>query len=74
MAVNDSSMKKWRTYNVDYLKFRFVESPINKQIPKWLLCKRVFSHEAMKPARLIDYFRKAHPNKTEKTNIFSVTS
>ncbi|KAG8234802.1 hypothetical protein J437_LFUL006635 [Ladona fulva] len=70
MAGNYSSKKKCRQYNVDYLKYGFIQSPINKHMPMCLLCERVFSNKAMKPSRLIDHSRKAHPDKTEKTLTF----
>ena len=31
-----------------------------------LICNKEFSNEAMKPSRLIDHFRKAHPDKASK--------
>ena len=58
--------KKYRQYSVEYLKFGFSESILNKTKPYCLICNKEFSNEAMKPSRLIDHLRKAHPGKFSK--------
>ena len=58
--------KKCRQYSVEYLKFGFCESILNKTKPYCLIYNKEFSNEAMKPSRLIDHFRKAHPNNSSK--------
>ena len=57
---------KCRQYSVEYLKFGFCESILNKTKPYCLICNKEFSYEAMKPSRLIDHFRKAHTNNSSK--------
>ena len=55
--------KKCRQYLVEYLKFGFIPSPSNEQLPMCLLCNSVFSNEAMKPSRLQEHLNKKHPDK-----------
>lgn len=58
--------KKCRQYSATYLKFGFVQSPSNSQLPMCLLCNKVLSNEAMKPSRLQDHLQKIHPDKQNK--------
>ncbi|XP_056647440.1 SCAN domain-containing protein 3-like [Diorhabda sublineata] len=60
------SKKKCRQYNVDYLKFGFIPSLSNKQLPLCLICNKVFSNDAMKPSKLEDHLRRCHPDKLDK--------
>lgn len=60
------SKKKCRQYNVDYLKFGFIPSLSNKQLPLCLICNKVFSNDAMKPSKLEDHLRRSHPDKLDK--------
>ncbi|KRZ66689.1 Zinc finger MYM-type protein 6 [Trichinella papuae] len=46
--------KKCRQYSIEYLKYGFIPSPKNAQLPMCLICEKVFSNEAMKPSRLLD--------------------
>ena len=48
---------------MEYLKFGFIPSPSNEQLPMCLLCNSVFSNEAMKPSRLQEHLNKKHPDK-----------
>ncbi|XP_068622860.1 zinc finger BED domain-containing protein 5-like [Battus philenor] len=60
------SKKKCRQYNVDYLKFIFIPSLPDKQLPMFLICNKVLGNDAMKPSKLQDPLRRCHPAKTEK--------
>lgn len=60
------SKKKCRQYSVDYLKFGFIPSLSDKQLPMCLLCNKVLSNDAMKPSKLEDHLRRCHPDKTGK--------
>nr|XP_054592103.1 zinc finger BED domain-containing protein 5-like [Nothobranchius furzeri] len=65
--------KKCRQYNVDYLRYGFIPSPTNPQLPMCLLCEQVFSNKAMKPSRLKEHLSKMHPDKASKElNYFQV--
>lgn len=57
------SKKKCRQYNIDYLKNAFIQSPTNITLPMCLICRKVFSNEAMKPSRLQEHLTKVHDNK-----------
>ena len=50
-----------------YLKYGFVHSPQSQQQLICLLCEKNFSNEAMKPSRLLDYFKKIHPDKKDNS-------
>ena len=58
--------KKCRQYSIDYLKFGFITSHTNQQLPLCLLCNQVFSNEAMKPSRLCEHLTKKLPDKKDK--------
>lgn len=60
------SKKKCRQYSVDYLKFGFIPSLPDKQLPMCLLCNKVLGNDAMKPSKLQDHLRRCHLDKTEK--------
>ena len=51
---------------MEYLKYGFCESILNKTKPYYLICNKEFSNEAMTPSRLIDHFRKAHPDNARR--------
>ncbi|XP_050520167.1 SCAN domain-containing protein 3-like [Daktulosphaira vitifoliae] len=57
------SKKKCRQYNIEYLKYGFIQSPTSITLPMCLICQKVFSNEAMKPSRLQEHLTKVHPNK-----------
>ena len=59
------SKKKCRQYNLDYLKFGFISSLPNKQLPMCLLCSKVLSKDAIKPSKLPDHLRRSNPHKTK---------
>ena len=61
-----NSKKKCRQYSADYIKYGFVKSPSNEQLPMCLLCEQVFSNEGMKPSIMIDHLKTRHSNKVEK--------
>ncbi|KAJ8933744.1 hypothetical protein NQ318_015593 [Aromia moschata] len=60
------SNKKCRQYSVNYLKFGFIPSLSDKQLPMCLLCNKVLSNDAMKPSKLEDHLRRCHPDKIDK--------
>ena len=60
------SKKKCRQYSADYIKYGFVESPSNEQLPMCLMCEQVFSNEGMKPSRMIDHLKSRHSDKVDK--------
>ena len=58
--------KKFRQYCADYIKYDFVKSPSNEQLPMCLLCEQDFSNEGMKPSRMIDHLKSPHSDKTDR--------
>ena len=71
MASDPKKSKiKCRSYHVEYIKFGFVPSPSNLQLPMCLLCKKTLSNEAMKPSRLKDHLNRIHPDKADKPSKF----
>ncbi|XP_043262496.1 SCAN domain-containing protein 3-like [Colletes gigas] len=58
--------KKCRQYNIEYLKYGFIESPVNNTLPMCLICQKVLSNEAMKPSRLQEHLTKIHGDKKDK--------
>ena len=65
-----SGKKKCRQYSVDYLRYSFIPSPSNCQLPMCLICEHVFSNEAMKPSRLKEHFSIKHPDHSKKDIAF----
>ena len=65
-----SFKKKCRHYSVDYLRYGFIPSPSNCQLPMCFICEHVFSNEAMKPSRLKAHFSIMHPHHSNKDNAF----
>ena len=59
------SKKKCRQYSADYIKYGFVKSPCNEQLPMCLLCDQVFSNEGMKPSRIIVHLKSRHGDKSD---------
>ncbi|KAJ8939125.1 hypothetical protein NQ318_012365 [Aromia moschata] len=57
------SKKKCRQYSVDYLKFGFIPSLSDKQLPMCIVCNKVLSNDAMKSSKLEDHLRRCHPDK-----------
>lgn len=53
-------------YSVEYVKFGFISSPQNSQLPMCLLSNQVFSNEAIKPSRTIEHLKRKHPDKQDK--------
>ena len=60
------SKKKCRQYSADYIKYGFVKSPCNEQLPMCLLCDQVFSNEGMKPSRMIVHLKSRHGTATSQ--------
>ncbi|KAJ7330153.1 hypothetical protein JRQ81_016327 [Phrynocephalus forsythii] len=58
--------KKCRQYSIDYLKFGFIPSLLDKRLPICLLCNRVLNNYAMKPSKLEENLRRFHPDKIDK--------
>ena len=61
-----AAKKKCRQYSVDYLKFGFIPSLTNKTLPLCLLCEKVFSNDAMKPAKMKEHLERIHSDKKDK--------
>ena len=57
---------------MEYLKFGFCESILNKTKPYCLIYNKEFSNEAMKPSRLIAHFRKAYPDNASPIEYFEL--
>ncbi|KAI6648347.1 SCAN domain-containing protein 3-like [Oopsacas minuta] len=64
--MTENPKKKCRQYSIDYLKFGFIASPTNQQLPFCLLCNQVFSNEGMKPSRMCGHLTKKYPDKKVK--------
>lgn len=58
----ESKKKCWQ-YSVDYLKFGFLPSMVDKRLPICLLCNKVLSYDSMKPSNLEDHLRRCYPDK-----------
>lgn len=65
-----SEKRKCRQYLVEYLKFGFIASSHNVQLPFYLFYERSFSNEAMNQSKLKDHLSKMHSDKLEKTLSF----
>ena len=65
-----SIKRKCRQYSVDYLRYGFIPSPYNCQLPMCLLYDHVFSNEAMKPSRLKEHFSTKHSDHINKDIAF----
>jgi len=66
-----NAKKKCRQYMetppyLKYLKFGFIASPHNVQLPFCLICEKTFSNEAMQPSQLKEHLLKIHFDKLEK--------
>ena len=70
MATPGASKKKCRQYFVEYLKYGFIQSPINPQQAMCLVCDKNLSNETRKPSRLLEHLQKIHPDKSGKTLAF----
>ena len=68
--MTTSIRRKCRQYFVDYLRYGFIPSPHNCQLPMCLLCDRDFSNEAMKPSRLKEHFSTKHSDHADKDIAF----
>uniref|UniRef100_A0A5S6QPJ2 DUF4371 domain-containing protein n=1 Tax=Trichuris muris TaxID=70415 RepID=A0A5S6QPJ2_TRIMR len=64
------SKRKCRQYSSDYLKYGFVPSRSNRQLPMCLICEKVLSNEAMKPSRLLDHLTRLHPDKAHRDLLY----
>lgn len=60
------SKKKCRQYKIEYLKYGFIQSPTNITLPMCLICKKVFTNEAMKPSGLQEHLLKVHASHKNK--------
>ena len=56
----NTAKKKCRQYDINYLKFGFIEFPEDNKIPLCLFCLKTFTNDAMKPSKLKDHFEKQH--------------
>ncbi|XP_014768815.1 protein FAM200B [Octopus bimaculoides] len=52
---------KLRKYDVEYIRFGFIESVSNANRPQCLLCHKLLSNEALKPAKLQRHLTTLHP-------------
>lgn len=62
----DQAKKKCRSYQMDYLKYGFIEFPENNQLPLCLFCLKTFSNDSMKPSKLKEHLNKKHSVNIEK--------
>lgn len=61
---------KLRKYIEDYIKYGFVESASDPGKPQCLICNRILSNEALKPAKLERHMKKQHPDLAGKPKCF----
>jgi hypothetical protein len=61
---------KLRKYDEDYVKYGFVESAASSDRPQCLICNKILSNEALKPAKLKRYLTTQHPDLADKPKIF----
>ena len=52
---------KLRKYDVEYIRLGFIENVSNANRPKCLLCHKLLSNEALKPAKLQRHLTTLHP-------------
>ena len=65
--------KKCRQYSVEYLKYGFIASPNNKQLPMCLISNKVLSNEELRPSRFLDHLNRMHPDKKiKRKNFFKI--
>ena len=58
--------RKCRQYSSEYLKYGVIPSVTNEQLPMCLICEKTFTHEGMKPSRMIDHLKAKHLEKANK--------
>ena len=58
--------RKCRQYSSEYLKYIFIPSETNKQLPVCLICEKTFTNESMKPSRMINHLKAKHHGKANK--------
>ena len=61
-----SSRKKCRHYNVEYLRYGFIENSKDPKLPYCLSCQISLSNEAKQPSRLSGYQARKHPENVGK--------
>uniref|UniRef100_A0A0L8FVS6 DUF4371 domain-containing protein n=1 Tax=Octopus bimaculoides TaxID=37653 RepID=A0A0L8FVS6_OCTBM len=61
---------KLRKYDVEYIRFGFIESVSNANRPQCLLCHKLLSNEALKPAKLQRHLTTPHPQFATKPKSF----
>eukprot|EP00106_Octopus_bimaculoides_P022067 XP_014789509.1 PREDICTED: protein FAM200B-like [Octopus bimaculoides] len=61
---------KLRKYDVEYIRFGFIESVSNANRPQCLLCHKLLSNEALKPAKLQRHLTTLHPQFATKPKDF----
>lgn len=61
-----TAKKKCRQYSVDYLKYGFVPSEADKQLPMCLLCNKVLTNDSMKPSKLENHLKRCHTDQMGK--------
>ncbi|VVC25188.1 Hypothetical protein CINCED_3A024589 [Cinara cedri] len=61
------SKKKCRQYNIEYLKYGFIQSPTNITLPMCLICQKVFSNtETIDSAKLEEELIEVTTNEESK--------
>ena len=65
--------KKCSQYSVEYLKFGFIPSPDNEQLPLCLMCEKTLSNESMKPSRLLEHLNKKHKDRKDKDENYFIS-
>lgn len=63
---------KKRKYDDDYIKYGFIESSINSGRPQCVICNKLLSNEALKPAKLKRHLAKQHPEFEHKPKDFFI--
>ena len=61
---------KLRKYDVEYIRFGFIESVSSANRPQCLLCHKLLSNEALKPAKLQRHLITLHPEFAKKPKDF----
>lgn len=64
--ISKANKKKVRQYSVEYLKFGFVSDITDPTKPYCLSCRKSFCNDSMRPVKLEEHFKNAHPEHKSK--------
>ena len=53
-------------YSSEYLKYGFIPSKTNKQLPMCIICEKTFANKGIQPSRMINYLKAKHHEKANK--------